>query len=128
MDNAKIKILIVEDDQFLREFYEDLLRSEGYTIASAADGEDGFKKMHQGGYSLVMLDIMLPKKDGLQILRDLKTQPPMTANGPVVVLTNLGNDTIINQAFTLGATGYLIKSAMNPDEVLTEIHGFLAKK
>lgn len=128
MDNAKIKILIVEDDQFLREFYEDLLRGEGYSIASAADGEDGFNKMHLGGYDLIMLDIMLPKKDGLQILKDLKTQPAVSPNGPIVVLTNLGNDTIINQAFTLGATGYLIKSAMNPDQVLTEIHGFLAKK
>lgn len=128
MDNSKTKILIVEDDQFLREFYQELLIAEGYDVDTAEDGEIALSKIYQGGWSLIMLDIMLPKKDGLQILRDLKVPPSKVANGPIIVLTNLGNDTIINQAFTLGATGYLIKSAMNPDEVLTEIHSALAKK
>jgi len=125
MDNKNIKILIIEDDQFLRDFYQELLASEGYTVDVAGDGETGLTKAQQGGLTLILLDIMLPKKDGLQILRDLKTAPPALANGPIVMLTNLGNDTIINQAFTLGASGYLIKSAMNPDEVLAEVHGFL---
>lgn len=127
MDNASKKILIVEDDQFLRDFYQELLSSEGYTIDVAADGEIAESKIRQGGWNLIMLDIMLPKKDGLNILRDLKVQGPAKSNGPIVVLTNLGNDTIINQAFTMGASGYLIKSALNPDEVLTEIHSFLQK-
>lgn len=128
MDNSKTKILIVEDDQFLREFYQELLAGEGYTVDTAADGEIALTKIYQGGWNLIMLDIMLPKKDGLQILRDLKASPPKIANGPIIVLTNLGNDTIINQAFTFGANGYLIKSALNPDEVLKEIHNTLAKK
>lgn len=127
-DNSKIKILIVEDDQFLREFYQELLSGEGYIVDTAEDGDIALTKINQGGWTLIMLDIMLPKKDGLQILRNLKVSPPKTANGPIIVLTNLGNDTIINQAFTLGATGYLIKSALNPDEVLTEIHSALVKK
>lgn len=128
MDNSKTKILIVEDDQFLREFYQELLVSEGYIVDTAEDGEVASIKIYQGGWTLIMLDIMLPKKDGLQILRDLKVSSPKTPNGPIIVLTNLGNDTIINQAFNLGATGYLIKSALNPDEVLTEIHSALVKK
>lgn len=127
MDKANTKILIVEDDQFLRDFYQELLASEGYTIDVAADGEIALSKIRQGNWNLILLDIMLPKKDGLNILRDLKVQPAAAPNGPIVVLTNLGNDTIINQAFTLGATGYLIKSALNPDEVLAEIHSFLQK-
>lgn len=126
-DNSGKKILIVEDDQFLRDFYQELLTSEGFFVDTAADGEIGLAKIRQGGWSLVMLDIMLPKKDGLNILQDLKTQPPDHANGPIVVITNLGNDTVINQAFGLGASGYLIKSAMNPDQVLVEIRSFLAK-
>ena len=125
MDIKAKSILIIEDDQFLREFYEELLTGEGFQISSAADGDVGLQKLQQGGWNLVLLDIMLPKKDGLQILRDLKAAPAKFANGPIVVLTNLGNDTIINQAFELGANGYLIKSAMNPDEVLTEIHSYL---
>lgn len=127
MDNSKIRILIVEDDQFLRDFYQELLASEGYMVDVAADGDIALNKIRSGGWNLVLLDIMLPKKDGLQILRDLKVQAPSMSNGPILVLTNLGHDTIINQAFELGASGYLIKSAMNPDEVLTEIHGFLQK-
>lgn len=127
VSNSSIKILIIEDDQFLRDFYQELLATEGYTIEIAGDGETGLAKAREGGWNLILLDIMLPKKDGLQILRDLKLQPPAVANGPIVVLTNLGNDTIINQAFSLGASGYLIKSAMNPDEVLNEIHSVLKK-
>lgn len=127
MDNSSQRILIVEDDQFLREFYEELLKSEGYTVESAADGEEGLQKVLQGGWNLVLLDIMLPKKDGLQILRDAKAQPPANPNGSIVALTNLGNDTVIKQCFDLGAAGYLIKSALDPNQVLTEIHSYLQK-
>ena len=127
MDNNQKKILIVEDDQFLREFYQELLHGEGYFVDIAADGEMALEKIRNNEYDLVLLDIMLPKKDGLQILRDLKLSPPQSANGPIVVLTNLGQDVVIKQCFSLGAVGYLIKSAMNPDQVLTEVHSYLAK-
>ncbi len=127
MDNHQKRILVVEDDQFLREFYQELLMGEGYQVDVAADGEIASQKVHEGGFNLVLLDIMLPKKDGLQILRDLKTQPPKVANGPVVALTNLGHDEVIKQCFDLGASGYLIKSALNPDQVLAEIHAYLQK-
>ena len=124
MDNVK-KILIVEDDQFLREFYQELLQSEGYIIDLAVDGEIASQKLSQGGYSLVMLDIMLPKKDGLQVLKEIKINPPKNPIGPIVVLTNLGQDSIIKQAFDSGAAGYIVKSAMNPDQILNEINNYL---
>lgn len=125
MDNSKIRLLVVEDDQFLREFYQELLQAEGYLVDIAADGEVAAQKIQEGGYHLVLLDIMLPKKDGLMILRESKANPPKVANGPIVMLTNLGLDTIIKNCFELGAAGYLIKSAMNPDQVLSEIHNYL---
>lgn len=127
MENQSKKILIVEDDQFLREFYQELLQSEGYNVDVAADGEVGSQKTLLGGYHLILLDIMLPKKDGLQILRDLKVRSPKSPNKAIVVLTNLGQDAIIKECFNLGADGFLIKSALNPDQVLTEIKNFLAK-
>lgn len=127
MDNSGKRILIVEDDQFLREFYVELLQSEGFIVDVAADGDVALSKAYVGGYALILLDIMLPKKDGLQVLRDLKVSPPREANGPIVVLTNLGQDVIIKQSFALGAAGYLIKSAMNPDQVLNEIKSYLGK-
>lgn len=127
MDNQQKKILIVEDDQFLREFYQELLTTEGYFIDVAADGEIGLSKMQSNEYNLVLLDLMLPKKDGVQILRDLKKSPPKSPNITIVILTNLGQDVVIKECFDLGANGYLIKSALNPDQVLTEVKSYLQK-
>lgn len=123
--DAKKKVLIVEDDQFLREFYQELLESEGMVVDTAPDGETAVSKIHEGGYDLVLLDIMLPKKDGLQILKETKISPPVNPNGPIVVLTNIGQDAIIKNCFEAGAAGYMIKSALNPDQVLQEIHNYL---
>lgn len=123
--DAKKKVLIVEDDQFLREFYQELLESEGMIIDTAADGESAINKIHEGGYDLILLDIMLPKKDGLQILKENKMTPSTNPNGPIVVLTNIGQDAIIKNCFEAGAAGYMIKSALNPDQVLQEIHNYL---
>lgn len=124
MDKNK-KVLIVEDDQFLREFYQELLESEGMEVDTAPEGETAVSKIHEGGYDLVLLDIMLPKKDGLAILRETKINPPVNPNGPIVVLTNIGQDAIIKNCFEAGAAGYMIKSALNPDQVLQEIHNYL---
>ncbi len=124
MNNPR-RILIVEDDQFLREFYQELLQGEGFAVDVAPDGETASQKIHQGGYDLVLLDIMLPKKDGIQILKEGKLNPPERQNGPTVVLTNLGQDSIIKTCFDLGASGYMIKSALNPDQVLGEIKNYL---
>jgi two-component system response regulator ResD len=123
--DAKKRVLIVEDDQFLREFYQELLESEGMVVDTAPDGETAVNKIHEGGFDLVLLDIMLPKKDGLQILKESKVNPPAKPNGPIVVLTNIGQDAIIKNCFEAGAAGYMIKSALNPDQVLQEIHNYL---
>lgn len=121
------RILIVEDDQFLREFYQELLQGEGYLVDVVGEGEMALKKIQEEEFDLILLDIMLPKKDGVSILRDLKTHPPKSPQASIVVLTNLGQDTIIKECFELGAAGYIIKSAMNPDQVLTEIKSYLNK-
>ncbi|MDP3973808.1 MAG: response regulator [Candidatus Daviesbacteria bacterium] len=121
------RILIVEDDQFLREFYQELLEAEGYILDTASEGETGLRKIQQNEYDLILLDIMLPKLNGIQILSQLKTQRAKNAKAPIVVLTNLGQDVTIKQCFDLGAAGYLIKSALNPDEVLNEVKSYLQK-
>ncbi len=125
MDNPNKHILIVEDDQFLREFYQELLSDEGYLVDVAEDGQIASTKIKEGGYDLVLLDIMLPKKDGIQILQDHKLSPSHNPIKSIIMLTNLGHDSVIQQCFDLGATGYLIKSSMNPDQVLTEIRNYL---
>lgn len=127
MENQQKRILVVEDDQFLREFYQELLQSEGYLVDVASDGEVALSKIQNEEYDLVLLDIMLPKKDGTQILKELQMKPPKSPHVLIVVLTNLGQDVVIKECFDLGAAGYLIKSALNPDQVLTEIKSYLQK-
>lgn len=125
MDNQQKKILIVEDDQFLREFYQELLTAEGYFVDVAPDGEIALSKLRSNEYNLALLDLMLPKKDGVQILRDLKVSPAKSSQINIVILTNLGQDAVIKECFNLGANGYLIKSALNPDQILTEVKSYL---
>lgn len=122
------RILVVEDDQFLRELYVDILTSAGYQIEQAPDGEVGFEMMKKGGYDLVLLDIMLPKMDGISILRKLKEEtPPETPNQIVVVLSNLGQESIIAEAVQLGARGYMIKSDLTPEQALNEVQRYLSE-
>lgn len=121
------KILIVEDDQYLRDLYVEILEDEGLYVENAADGEEGYKKMFHGGYDLVLLDIMLPKMNGLTILQKMKDEtPPMTPNGMIVVLSNIGQETTVAKALALGARGYMIKSDYTPNKVIDKIKEFLA--
>lgn len=125
MNNQQKKILVVEDDQFLREFYEELLHSEGYMTDSASDGQVALQKIQNNQYDLILLDIMLPKLNGVQILTELRLNPAKSPQTPIVVLTNLGQDEVVRSCFELGAAGYLIKASLDPDQVLTEINNYL---
>jgi CheY-like chemotaxis protein len=118
-------LLIVEDDLFTRELYIDMLKAAGFSIDTAFDGEEGLKKIEEGGYSLILLDIILPKLDGLQLLNTLKTNPPKKQNGPIIVLTNLAHDKVLNEALALGAKACLIKADYNPDQLVKKIQSFL---
>ena len=119
------RILLVEDDQFTRELYETLLKEQGYELDVCQDGESGFLKAVEGGYDLILLDIMLPGKDGLTFLRELRRLKPKKDNKRIVMLTVLDQDEFIKTAFKLGADGYLMKSALTPDGVLEEVKAFL---
>lgn len=120
------KILVVEDDNFIRDVYQDLLIEAGYQVTVAVDGEDGLTKAQVGGYDLILLDVMMPKMNGLKVLEELQKNPPKTANGSIVLLTNLAQDPIINDALKKGAEAYLIKSDLNPDQLLEKIKLYLS--
>ncbi|HKZ34366.1 MAG TPA: response regulator [Patescibacteria group bacterium] len=119
-------ICIIEDDEFLRDLYVELLTGEGYTVISAEDGEEGLRLLETQHFNLVLLDIMLPKIDGLDILRRLREKRQGKLPSQVVLLTNLGQETIVEEGFSLGITGYLIKSELNPDQVVKKVEEFLA--
>ena len=117
----KKKILLVEDDQFTRELYEEVLKDAGFAVDTAVDGVDGLSKMTVGGYNLILLDVMMPKMDGLDVLRELMNNPPKVKNGPIVLLTNLTNDPVIDTAYGLNAKGHLVKSDITPGELVEHV-------
>ncbi|MBU1129957.1 response regulator [Patescibacteria group bacterium] len=125
-DLSNKKILVVEDETYLRELYVDILSEEGFSVDQAANGYDGYLAILKGGYDLVLLDIMLPKIDGLEVLKKLKNGPkPKKSNGKIVVLTNLSKDTAIADSVAMGVAGYLIKSDLTPGELVENVKHFL---
>ncbi len=123
---VKKKILIVEDELFIRELYVSVLQDEGYIIDQAADGQEAFNHMHNGGYDLVLLDIRLPIMDGISVLEKLQTEPPISPNKAVVLLTNLDQELTIAKGVSMGIRGYLIKSQINPGQLKKEVETFLS--
>lgn len=119
------RILVVDDDLFLRELYVEVLQDEGYDVHAAHDGQEGLEKMKQGGYDLILLDVMMPKLDGLGVLGKIKDYSPTKKNGPIILLTNLAHDPIIQEALRRGAHSFLIKTDITPRELLNHIKEYL---
>lgn len=119
------KILLIEDDDLIRELYKSELKNAGLEVSDFPNGSSGLAALKQQRYDLVLLDIMLPGTNGLEILRQIK-QDESLKSIPVVLLTNLGQDTIIQEGFKLGADAYIIKLAYNPEQIVTEVKNILA--
>ncbi len=118
---AQKKILLVEDEEFLREIYFDVLTEAGYAVDVAIDGDQAAAAMKKGGYDLVLLDVMLPEKDGRSVLLDVKSHPPKQPNHKIVYMTNLSHDGIFTEGKNLGVDSVIIKSDLNPDQFLAKV-------
>ena len=114
------KILIIEDDKFLRELIAQKLIKEGYDIAEAVDGEKGIKAVGEEKPDLVLLDLVLPGIDGFEVLARMKGDPE-TAQVPVIILSNLGQKDDIEKGLKMGAVDYLIKAHFTPAEIIEKI-------
>ena len=123
----KNNILIIEDEHDICEVYSEVLSMAGYKVQEAADGETGMQKIRDENWDVLLLDIMLPGKDGLKILKEIRANPELR-KGLVVALTNLNSEGIIKEAFDQGVDGYLIKSEITPDKVVEEVNKILADK
>jgi DNA-binding response OmpR family regulator len=118
------KILIVEDDRFLRELIARKLRNEGYEVLEAVDGEEGLKRIKEEKPDLVLLDLILPGIDGFEVLAKAKEDPD-TAQIPVIILSNLGQREEVEKGLKLGAIDYLIKAHFTPGEIIEKIKNIL---
>ncbi|MBI2338677.1 response regulator [Candidatus Daviesbacteria bacterium] len=124
MNPAVKKILLVEDEDFIRELYTRQLTKTGFSVKSAIDGQSGLEALKAEPFDLLLLDIMLPGMNGLQLLREFKTQNP-TSSMITILLTNLGQEAVIKEGFDLGAQAYLIKASYTPDQVVNEVKNAL---
>lgn len=122
----KKKILIIEDDDILQKALQEFLIEDGFEISGALDGEEGLKMAGDKKPDLILLDIILPKKDGYEVLKELKANEN-TKKIPVVLLTNLGSINDVEKALEMGATTYLIKADYKLEEISKKISEILSK-
>jgi DNA-binding response OmpR family regulator len=119
------KILIVEDDKFLRELIAKKLKNKGFDVVEAVDGEEGLKKIKEERPDLVLLDLILPGIDGFEVLARVKEDPNL-AQIPVIILSNLGQREEVERGLKLGARDYLIKAHFTPGEIVEKIKNILS--
>lgn len=120
------KILLVEDDQFLVDIYSTKLKEAGFSVETSCDGEDCLKKIRENKFDLIVLDIVLPKIDGREVLKRIKEDEGLK-NVPVVLLSNLGQKEEVDKDIKAGAVKYLIKAHFTPSEVANEIKKILSE-
>lgn len=118
------KILVVEDDKFLRKVYESKLPKEGYNVVSAADGELGLAAIKKEMPDLVLLDLIMPKMTGFDVLEVVR-KDPILAKIPIIVLSNLGQEDDLTKAKALGAVDFFIKSNFSIKEVVEKLKAYL---
>ncbi len=125
MDNiAGKKILIVEDDELLKKVYEFKLSMEGFSVVFAHDGDGIVEKIIAEKPDIVLLDLMLPKKDGFGILEDIQKIPTLS-HIPIIALSNLGQQSDKDRALALGAREYLVKIEHSIQDVIDKVKGYL---
>ena len=120
------KILIIEDDRSLARLYQIKLEKSGYEIQVAYDGEEGFEQITSYQPDIILLDIIIPKIDGFEVLRRLKADASLKSI-PVILLTNLGQEEDMAKGKALGANDYLIKANFTPAEVVKKMEGIFNK-
>ena len=118
------KVLIVEDEEFIRELYERAFCKAGYDVTLAIDGAEAENKISQQIFDAILLDIMLPKVTGIDVLIEIKKPESKNKNTPVFLITNLGQDEIIKKAFKIGAEGFFLKAHLVPKDIVNEINNF----
>ncbi len=126
MDNSpKKKILIIEDDRALQNALVEILNQEGFETVSAFDGEEGMRKASEESPELILLDIILPKKDGYEVLEEIKKGPQKDI--PVLILTNLEEIDNVQKALDLGAMTFMVKSDFSLKDIIEKIKESLPK-
>ncbi|MDO8520748.1 MAG: response regulator [bacterium] len=124
-NNAKAKLLIIEDDKFLRELATQKLFKEGLDVSAATDGEQGILLAEKGVPDVILLDILLPGIDGFEVLKRVRANPALKQTH-VIMLSNFGQNEDLEKAKTLGADKFLVKANFTLDEIVKVVRELLA--
>lgn len=119
-ETPKTRILLIEDDTFLINIYKDKFTLEGFEVLVAEDGETGLKMASEENVSLVVLDLMIPKISGVELLERLR-QTGKGTNLPVIVLTNLTEKASQQKVKKLGVSGFIIKADLTPGQLVDRV-------
>ncbi len=119
------KLLLIEDDNFIRELYQRQLEKAGFLVVAVGNGRLGLEEAAASKFDLILLDIMLPEIDGFKVLQTLKADNK-TKDMDVVILSNLGQDDLLNKALSQGAKAYIIKSSTTPAQVVSEVQSIVS--
>lgn len=126
MYDEKSKILMIEEDKFLRKIYKNKFSQAGFEFREAINGEEGLNKVISEKPDLVLLDLILPKKSGFEVLIEMKRNKE-TKKIPVIVLSNLAQESDIERVLSLGAKDYLVKTEVSLSEVVNRVKECLVK-
>jgi len=118
------KILLVEDDVDIGETYKMKLNANNFIVEIAFDGEEGMEKIRSSRPDLVLLDIIMPKKDGFDFLEDLRSEPEEIKKIPIIVLSNLASPIDIEQGKRFGVRGWWVKSFNTPSQIAQKVIDF----
>lgn len=127
MKDNKHVILVVEDEGALLDSYAEIVEDAGMSAMKAPDGYKGLDILaeNKGVVDLVLLDLMMPGIDGLDVLKSIRDDAGKYGKMPIIVLTNLSSERVIKEAFERGANGYLMKTELDPDQIMIEIKSVL---
>jgi CheY-like chemotaxis protein len=125
-EEEKIKILLIEDEKEVAELYRLKLSLDGYEVTIAENGQEGLDKAIKVNPELIFLDIKMPGMDGFEVLKELRGAPT-TKDTPVIILSNLDEQELIEKGLTLGANEYLIKSQFTPEGISNKIKDWLVE-
>ena len=124
--DKKIKIVLAEDDRFISLAYKDGLSRAGFEVVHAADGAEAVKKIKSEKPDIVLLDVIMPEKNGFEVLEEINKDPKVK-NIPVIVLSNLGQDSDIKRGKELGAYDYFVKSNLSMADVVEKVSEYFNK-
>ena len=124
MSDGKKTVLVIEDDYFIQDLYQSFLETAGLNVICSSDGKNGYEQAVSKNPNVILLDIMLPTMNGIEVLKLLKSNL-LTKKIPVILITNLGHQDIINSALDIGAQGYLLKVRCSPEQLVSTVAIFI---